>query len=221
MGNIIIDSNVSNTVDFINQCRAYNDYIDNHVNNVILMYNKIFKNKSYTIPEWTNEREWRMAVNTLSNHVLTHDASKYSDVEFYAYRRRFNPTEAEKEEEDEGILELVKEAFDKAWEHHYRNNYHHPQFWSYIDIVNDKNSGGVRMISRKEKRETPLDMPLFAIMHMICDWSAMTYHFSNGKEISPVKWFNEDAEKERSFMSENTLNHTKDLLFIIFNEEVK
>lgn len=82
--------------------------------------------------------------------VEKHDESKYSDAEFEPYRKQFFPVDEEEKNENE-------EDFETAWEHHYRNNDHHPQFWVRDGIIKE--------------------MSNVAIAHMICDWEAMSYKF--------------------------------------------
>jgi len=53
-----------------------------------------------------------------------------------------------------------KNNFNKAWEHHYKNNKHHWNYW--ID-----------------NNEIALDMPLKYINQMICDWKGMSRKFGD------------------------------------------
>lgn len=84
--------------------------------------------------------------------LLVHDFSKFSLVEWFPYVSRFYgpkpPTLG-----STGYLHKTGEdtAFDQAWEHHWRNNPHHWQYWS-----ND--------------RETPDKMPMRYLTEMVADW---------------------------------------------------
>jgi len=62
-------------------------------------------------------------------------------------------------------------------------------------------------------------MDLLNILHMICDWSGMSLKF-RGK-LSPISWYNTQAQDERKAMSENTKARLKEILTMLFlGEEV-
>ncbi|EAY11170.1 hypothetical protein TVAG_498640 [Trichomonas vaginalis G3] len=88
----------------------YREYIKEHVNNVITVFNKL--KELNLIP---NE-----IIDQLEINVHKHDESKYSPEEFDAYRRRFFP-----------VNEAEKKAsfydFNLAWEHHKKCNPHHSE----------------------------------------------------------------------------------------------
>lgn len=98
----------------------------------------------------------------LSIRALNHDASKFSEKEFEGYRQYFYPNEGETKN---------KELFDKAWEHHYRVNDHHWDFW----VIGGK----------------PTEMSKEAIAEMICDWIAMGVVFNN----TALKYYEDNKEK--------------------------
>lgn len=87
---------------------AYNEYLFNHISNVIYGYNWLESNLPELIPVGTNVS------------LGTHDDSKYSKEEYDAYDQYFY---GDSEDPD------VKEAFDIAWLHHIHNNPHHWQHW--------------------------------------------------------------------------------------------
>ena len=84
----------------------------------------------------------------LFERILNHDLSKYSEEEFYAYRKYLYPINKQEKEN-------AKEEFEKAWEHHWKNNDHH---WEH------------RQNDTEFTKETKL-----AILENICDWLAMGY----------------------------------------------
>lgn len=94
-------------------------------------------------------------------HALIHDLSKFSPKEFKAYAWKFyggkqasrNLLKAIGLENKCISQEDIDEGFDKAWEHHYKNNKHHPEYWDCKDIPNKY------------------------LIQMICDWKAMSRKF--------------------------------------------
>lgn len=53
-------------------------------------------------------------------HAFTHDLSKFSPKEFFAYANYFYKDK-----------DMYQKDFNKAWEHHYTHNPHHWQYWVY------------------------------------------------------------------------------------------
>lgn len=102
-------------------------------------------------------------------HAFTHDLSKFLPREFVPYAEYFygnDGVKIEKEYQDKenytnGMSCLsrnylkCKSNFDDAWEHHYKHNKHHWNYW-----------GG-------------RDMPEKYIKQMICDWKAMSRKFGD------------------------------------------
>ena len=95
--------------------------------------------------------------------AIFHDMSKFRPSEFIPYARYFH---GEKTEES-------KQAFDKAWELHYKRNKHHPEHWN------------------------GEEMSYKAVMEMICDLKAMSrkfggtaqeYYLDNYFKWSLYKW---------------------------------
>ena len=100
----------------------------------------------------------------LFERILAHDLSKYSDEEFDAYRRYYHPINIEEREN-------AKEDFDKAWEHHWKNNDHHWQ---------------ARQNDTEFTEETEL-----AILENVCDWLAMGYKFHD----RPIEYYNKHKKE--------------------------
>lgn len=94
-------------------------------------------------------------------HGITHDLSKFSPSEFFPYARKFYgnypPKALLKDIGYKNIKtkESIEEEFQKAWEHHYKNNPHHWNYW----------------IGK--------DMDCKDIDKMICDWKAMGRKFGD------------------------------------------
>ena len=122
----------------------YKKYIDNHIKEVRVAFNNLITNS------WINNssnRDVKECLRELRENILNHDASKYSDEEFDAYRAYFYPVSDEEKEN-------AKDDWERATKHHYEVNKHHPEHWI-IDGV-------------------PQDMPIVYILELMCDWEAMS-----------------------------------------------
>ena len=108
----------------------------------------------------------------IMNRINTHDESKITKEEFEPYRKYFYPIEGEERNENE---------FNKAWEHHYMNNDHHPEYW--ID-----KDGRVQ------------EMKLEAMLEMLCDWIAMSIQFHS----NPIEWYENAIKTKEIVLHENT-----------------
>lgn len=127
--------------------KEYLNYILEHKENVVKAFETSLTNENY-----------KNNYDELYLRVISHDYSKLDDEEFEAYRNYFYPNEDEvKNEED----------FNKAWEHHYKNNSHHPEYYG------------------KNK------MPEIDILEMIIDWEAMAIKFGGS-----AKEFYESKKKQ-------------------------
>jgi len=85
----------------------------------------------------------------LYKHAITHDLSKFSSQEFVSYAKYFYINKEE-----------FKQEFDKAWEHHYKNNPHHWDYWL------DENG-------------VPKTIPDRYLRQMIADWEGMSLKFGD------------------------------------------
>ena len=172
----------------------YYNAIGAHRNNVAKAYEMIVKDpKSKVVIEGIPV--YNYATASLEDAIKNHDMSKYSDEEFYAYRKWFYPTSHEKYLIDnDNDYKLALEAdFEEAWDHHKRNNDHHPEWWCY-----DENGNTIE----------PRDMPIEAILHMICDWQGcdMTY----GGNLHD--WWAKNKTDKVKVMSENTLKLVESII---------
>ena len=136
---------------YINKTREYLDYLEEHFDNI----RKAFQELSVACDGMTwvgDDNTW----HTLRHEVCHHDISKFSTEEFVPYRNRFFPLDTATKED--------KDAFNKAWIHHYEANEHH---WEYINSLSDE------LVSRK-----PGLIERYLI-HMLIDWTAMGYKFGD------------------------------------------
>lgn len=123
--------------------------------------------------------------------IIDHDNSKWSRNEFGAYRRSFFPVD-EKEKED------TKQEFDYAWNHHYKHNPHHWQYWIHFKsyeklVLNCKDN------HKKVKASlVVLKMPTIYLVEMLCDWLAMSLKFKN----NPLEWY--EKNKNEIWLHEET-----------------
>ena len=179
-----------------NKKKEYFFYINEHVNNVKKVYNEIMLPLMNVtgIIESVSDDEIKQAIISIKSDIEEHDSSKYSEEEFDAYRVNFHPTRSEQQADDDA-KEIARINFEEAWKHHYENNDHHPNFW--YDYKNK--------VSR--------DMSLGAIIHMLCDWEAMSMKF----HTNTLEWF-EKADKERNLMSDNTLKIVTELVNRLFSK---
>jgi len=119
------------------------EYIEEHKENILKGYNWIKEN----CPEILNGCN----LEELEKNINEHDLSKYSKEEFMPYAMYFFSGKKDDPK--------IKANFDKAWEHHYTNNKHHPEYWG-----NE-------------------EMPLEYIIEMICDWWTFSWKNNNLNEI--------------------------------------
>ena len=203
MGTVFIASNdqiIKKDSEVLAKEREYINYIIEHINNVYNVYETLFEDGKRYLPTGITEEEYNNAIENIKQEVKEHDKSKFGEEEFDAYRINFYPTKKEKEKMDSDIdfFNEVKNNFQNAFKHHYTVNDHHPQHF----II--------------DKEIT--DMPLECIIHMICDWCAMSLKFEN--KLSPVEWYNTKAKDEKASMSTKTKQIVDEMLFLIFNEEI-
>jgi hypothetical protein len=183
------------------QEQKYLDYLEKHISGVRKGFEKYFLPIIDKSEEDFESSDFDLfSLNELKEAIIklikdksieNHDKSKYSDEEFDGYRLYFDPTEYENSL-GEDFHRYVVDRFNKAWKHHYQNNDHHPHFW----------------INIKENRY--MDMPLYAIVHMLSDWSSFV--INNGG--STVEWWETDSKDERYCMTENTIKIVYKLLKI-------
>ncbi len=186
-------------VEVIAKEEEYYAYIEEHKANVLKAYDELFKANS-SFFELSGNTDILEAMGLLeTNRILQqHDDSKFSDEEFYAYRIKYYSTaeESEKYATDEAYKMIADENYGKAWEHHYTNNDHHPEFWA------DKIDG--KFVPDK-------DMELQAIVHMICDWQAMSIKFKSDM----WEWFDTQADSEKNCMTLKTKSITTGIMNLL------
>jgi hypothetical protein len=202
MGNILITevnmvSSNSDSLERNEKQKEYIDYLETHIHNVKVAYEKYFVPLLYIdhIDNLTkvSQEEFKNAIIEAKNNIEIHDASKYDDEEFNGYRLHFHATKSEKE--DPNYEKIEKEMYYfSAWPHHYKNNPHHPLYW-----VN------------QETKEIK-DMDLVYIIEMLCDWYSFNIKFGS----STKDWYSSDeAKDEKEEMSARTKEIVEEILFEI------
>lgn len=104
-------------------------------------------------------------------HAFTHDLSKFLPCEFIPYAKWFRSWAGVKwefkkissdafinlmqEEKEKSYHNYLKAGFEKAWEHHYKHNKHHEDYWQ------------------------GKDMPYIYLMQLIADWKGMARKFGD------------------------------------------
>ena len=153
--------------------KQYKKYIKEHLKNVKIAYQEEILNNPYIYLLVDKE-----ILNKLYQRVLKHDESKFSKEEFDAYRKNYYPINDKEKEEN-------KNNFDKAWEHHWKNNSHH---WQY----------------RQNKKTFNIndDDEILDVLENVLDWIAMGYKFKN----RPTEYYEKNknqiilCEKEKKFL---------------------
>ena len=139
------------------QIEAYEKYIAEHISNVNRVWDKFRENIADDFED--------DAINRL---IKKHDRSKRSLEEFSGYRQWFFL--------DDGEGKSLS-MFQKAWNHHQKNNPHHWEYWILINGEEDK----------------ILEMPFIYIIEMLTDWSAMSLKFN----AFPSQFYEKNKPKMR------------------------
>ena len=163
------------------QEKNYKNYIKEHQENVRKAFEEI-KENPIVYQRYSGE-----ILDALWGRVLIHDKSKYSEEEFVPYRKNFYPINAEEKEEN-------KPDFDKAWEHHWKNNSHH---WQYR-----KNKTSFD----KNNKEEVLD-----VLENILDWIAMGYKFND----RPYQYY--ENNKNNITLCEDERKYLEDLIYNVID----
>lgn len=149
----------------------YNEYLKKHRDGVSEVYHSVME------PILLEQGVSPSLLHTIEQLIIDHDASKYGEHEFNAYRDHFYDPENNPKSNN------VK--YDHAWNHHQKSNPHHWQYWCLINDVD-------------EPQVQPLDMPFEYIIEMLCDWQSAGKFYGN----SALDWYNK--QKNKMILSEHT-----------------
>lgn len=145
--------------------REYHQYLCDHIANVQMVWKKLQKIMRHEKVIW----------NDFENHIMSqiiddHDASKFDDLEFHAFRKRFYPFEGEEQDPT---------SYARAWNRHVHGNSHHWEHW-------------LNCTPGAPARVYPLEMGYFDILEMLCDQTAMDLHNRKG---CPSDFFQKNRSK--------------------------
>lgn len=135
----------------------YDIYLVNHIKNVTKGY-EILKDNLST--DFICKHEINFYYLDLV--IRKHDLSKYTKDEYVAYDEYFYGTKTEK----------TKEKFDLAWLHHQNTNKHHWQYW---------------LLKEDNGLLKPLDMDIYSIVEMVCDW--WSFSLKKNKILEIIKFY--------------------------------
>lgn len=148
----------------------YSEYLSKHVGGVRDIFHTVM------MPVLIKDGIDEETLASIEDCINTHDASKYGNEEFAAYRNHFYMPEKYSRSSDE---------YNKAWLHHQNHNPHH---WQYYCLINDVD----------EPQIQPLDMPFKYIIEMLCDWESAGRHYGN----TAYDWY--EKQKDKMILSKNT-----------------
>lgn len=169
--------------------KEYRQYIDQHINNVQLAY-KLYSDKIIDKMVTLDSAAHGVIIRTIGSRMHDHDMSKYGPEEFGAYRAYFYPVN-----QDEKNSPGVKRDFEKAWQHHFHVNDHHPEFW----VTPEPEESGLLKI---------IPMADDALLEMLMDWQAMSLKQND----SPKAFFNKTKEAKKKIMHEETFQKVEYLV---------
>lgn len=199
--NVLIREQQTEANEVVQKKVEYLEYIVRHVDNVKRAFNEQFISR-YGFIETTSisNEEFRAAIDELKDEIGMHDNSKSGDLEFHGYRVKYYPTRQEQDNmnSDPVYADEVAEKCNQAWLHHLMVNDHHPKHWKVVD-------------GQYQDSNVPKDMSLKAIIHMICDWKAMSYHYKNDMH----EWYENNATEEKNDLSPTTRKFVEEILHFL------
>ena len=203
MGRIILENSLvtvdDDSSERLRKEQEYLDYIKEHIEFVKKAYVIYFAPllDKTSISNIISDNELKRAIEQLSLTIETHDASKFGDSEFDGYRAKYYPTQAESVNDQ--LQQELADRYEDCWKHHYTTNDHHPEYWY------------------NEETKEAKDMPLIAIIEMICDWEAMGMKFNN---IALSWWENDPTGKEEKekIMTPKSIEIAEELMYNVIHK---
>lgn len=173
---------------FTNEDFEYINYINTHrkyalnAANVLVerlkehedLYNKIFKSEN--------------DLNEFKYNILSHDLTKFNEIEFKYYRMKYYPSTEEKNkcDSDEDFKATVYENLEKiGWTHHKKHNPHHPEY--HLDGMIYNGDDVLALVTAK-----PVRMSNINILEMLCDWMSCGRIFGTPTK----KWYIENEQEK-------------------------
>jgi len=139
----------------------YSKYVNDHIAHIHMAFTEFGPKLCKDIEEMINLHEDLYLL--VRPRILKHDESKFTEEEFMPYAQKFYAWKGMDKSQEE-----VEEEFNKAWDHHYKNNDHHPEYWV--------------------KDNIPTNMYPSAIAEMLIDWIAM----SMARNQNMYEWWTND-----------------------------
>jgi hypothetical protein len=198
---VVLREEYNEAEEVVKKEKEYMEYIEDHLANVRKAYQNLFVSRMDEIEtDSISNEEMKEAIMSIEDDVSQHDASKMGDEEFPAYRTKYYPTKQEEDNmnADPVYKDHIENMCNKAWEHHFMNNNHHAKYWK---VENNQ----------FQKNNDPKEMTLGAIIHMICDWQAMSYHFKS----NILDWYEKDADEEKGDLNYNTRKIVEEILYTV------
>lgn len=159
----------------------YNLYLTEHIENVIKAWNILEDNLDIDFIS-----RYHLDSDKMSEIISMHDQSKYSKEEYDAYDEYFYGTKTKE----------VKEKFDLAWLHHQNVNKHHWQYW---------------LLKEDNGLLKPLDMDIYSIIEMVCDW--WSFSLKQNKPLEIINFYHNNESNR--ILSDKTKITVMELLNII------
>ena len=153
----------------------YTEYINEHKKNVLAAFEYI----KATCPDILSGID----ISELEINVIKHDDSKFSDEEFEPYANRWFGDK------------LKTPEYEKAWEHHWQSNPHHPEYWQ----------GN--------------DMPDIYIIEMICDW--LSFSIKKGDITELFDFYDNKAKDDPEKMLSNKTKQSIEKYISSIKEVIK
>ena len=167
--------NVLNYLDMITEGKA--DYLDEYKKYVLAHKERVKKFSLWlqrNLPEIFNDVD----INVFNELIDEHDDSKFSEEEFEPYAN-FWYNDSEHYDYDP--------VYEAAWEHHWLNNEHHPEYWNGQDI------------------------PYIYILEMLCDWGS--FGIASGNITELIDYYYEEArDDDEKSLSANTKKIIEEIL---------
>lgn len=130
------------------------------------------------LPEVFSDIDYNVDIDDFDELIREHDDSKFSEEEFDAYARFWY--------NDSDHYDYDPE-YETAWEHHWKNNEHHPEYWLGRDI------------------------PYIYILEMLCDWGS--FSISEGNILELINYYYDEARDDNEKdLSENTKKIIEEIL---------
>ena len=153
-----------------NYQKEYKNYVINH------------KKRVFEFADWLEENLPELFesidIDAFWDLIKEHDDSKFSEEEFEPYAN-FWYNDSEHYDWDP--------EYEAAWEHHWKNNEHHPEYW------------------------LGQDMPYIYILEMICDWGSFSIDKGDMTELIDY-YYSEAKDDDEKNLSPNTKKIVEEIL---------